>query len=615
MAKEVKFSLVFRDMWQAAGKYVPRVDQLVKVAPAIIKMGCFDRVETNGGGFEQVNLLFGENPNNAVRQWTKPFHEAGIQTHMLDRALNGLRMSPVPADVRKLFYKVKHAQGTDITRIFCGLNDARNVIPSIKYAKEAGMIAQASLCITSSPIHTVDYYVDLAKKFIEAGCDEICLKDMAGIGRPVFLGELTRRIKEIKDITIQYHSHAGPGFNMASILEVCKAGCDYVDVGMEPLSWGTGHADVIAVREMLKDAGFKVKDINMSAYMEVRTLIQEMMDDFLGYYIPARNRQMNSLLIGPGLPGGMMGSLMTDLETNLESINKWKEKNGKPKMTQDELLIKLFDEVKYVWPMMGYPCLVTPFSQYVKNMALMNVMQMEKGKERWSMIADDIWDMMLGKSGKLPGDLAPELIAKAKEQGREFHTEDPQSNYPDALDTFREEMQREGWDFGKDDEELFELAMHPQQYRAMKSGKAKADFEAYLAERKAKKQNAGGGSMTFPQTVVVEVKGEKYSVTIGANDGKSVPAAASSAAPAATTGTGEGNELTSPLEGKFYLVKGAGDTPVKVGDTVKKGQTVCYVEAMKTFNAIASEWDGVVTEICLTSGSSVSEDDVLMKIK
>lgn len=615
MAKEVKFSLVFRDMWQAAGKYVPRVDQLVKVAPAIIKMGCFDRVETNGGGFEQVNLLFGENPNNAVRQWTKPFHEAGIQTHMLDRALNGLRMSPVPADVRKLFYKVKHAQGTDITRIFCGLNDSRNVIPSIKYAKEAGMIAQASLCITSSPIHTVDYYVDLAKKFIEAGCDEICLKDMAGIGRPVFLGELTRRIKEIKDITIQYHSHAGPGFNMASILEVCKAGCDYVDVGMEPLSWGTGHADVIAVREMLKDAGFKVKDINMAAYMEVRTLIQEMMDDFLGYYIPARNRQMNSLLIGPGLPGGMMGSLMTDLETNLESINKWKEKNGKPKMTQDELLIKLFDEVKYVWPMMGYPCLVTPFSQYVKNMALMNVMQMEKGKERWSMIADDIWDMMLGKSGKLPGDLAPELIAKAKEQGREFHTEDPQSNYPDALDTFREEMQREGWDFGKDDEELFELAMHPQQYRAMKSGKAKADFEADLAERKAKKQNAGGGSMTFPQTVVVEVKGEKYSVTIGANDGKSVPAAASSAAPAATTGTGEGNELTSPLEGKFYLVKGAGDTPVKVGDTVKKGQTVCYVEAMKTFNAIASEWDGVVIEICLTSGSSVSEDDVLMKIK
>ena len=129
MKKEIKFSLVFRDMWQSAGKYVPRVDQLVKVAPAIIRMGCFDRVETNGGGFEQVNLLFGENPNKAVREWTRPFHEAGIQTHMLDRALNGLRMSPVPADVRQLFYKVKKAQGTDITRTFCGLNDVRNIIP------------------------------------------------------------------------------------------------------------------------------------------------------------------------------------------------------------------------------------------------------------------------------------------------------------------------------------------------------------------------------------------------------------------------------------------------------------------------------------------------------
>ena len=158
MKKEIKFSLVFRDMWQSAGKYVPRVDQLVKVAPAIVEMGCFARVETNGGGFEQVNLLFGENPNKAVRAWTKPFHEAGIQTHMLDRALNGLRMSPVPADVRKLFYKVKKVQGTDITRTFCGLNDTRNIIPSIAYAKEAGMISQCSLCITHSPIHTCLLY-------------------------------------------------------------------------------------------------------------------------------------------------------------------------------------------------------------------------------------------------------------------------------------------------------------------------------------------------------------------------------------------------------------------------------------------------------------------------
>ena len=92
MKRQIKFSLVYRDMWQSSGKYVPRVDQLKKIAPVIIDMGCFARVETNGGAFEQVCLLYGENPNTAVREWTKPFNDAGIQTHMLERALNAIRM-------------------------------------------------------------------------------------------------------------------------------------------------------------------------------------------------------------------------------------------------------------------------------------------------------------------------------------------------------------------------------------------------------------------------------------------------------------------------------------------------------------------------------------------
>lgn len=611
MGKEIKFSLVFRDMWQSAGKYQPRVDQLVKVAPAIIRMGCFDRVETNGGGFEQVNLLYGENPNIAVRQWTKPFHEAGIQTHMLDRALNGLRMSPCPKDVRKLFYKVKKAQGTDITRIFCGLNDPRNVIPSIQYAKAAGMIAQASLCITHSPIHTVEYYIALAKKFIDAGADEICLKDMAGIGRPETLGKICNGIKDYKhDIIVQYHSHAGPGFNMASILEVARGGCDYIDTAVAPLSWGTGHADIIAVQEMLKDAGFKVKDINMEAYMEVRTQIQEMMDDFLGYYIPELNHLNNSLLIKPGLPGGMMGSLMTDLEDNLKSLNKWKEKHNQPQLTIDQLLVKLFDEVAYVWPKVGYPCLVTPFSQYVKNLALMNVMQMEKGKERWSMIADNIWDMILGKSGQLPGKVAPIFVEMAKAEGRQFLTSDPQENYPDDLETYRKKMNEKGWQLGEDEEELFEYAMHPQQYEAYKSGAAKAAFEKDLAERKAKK-NAPAAAAE-PKTITVTINGQSYKVDIayGAQPAATTQSSAAAPSPAA----GEGLQILAPLEGKVYLVSSPNETPKKVGDHVNEGDIICYIEAMKVFNRIKAEKTGTITGINFTSGDSVEEDDVLMTI-
>ena len=613
MKREVKFSLVFRDMWQSAGKYVPRVDQLVKVAPAIVEMGCFARVETNGGGFEQVNLLFGENPNKAVRAWTKPFHEAGIQTHMLDRGLNGLRMSPVPADVRQLFYKVKKAQGTDIARTFCGLNDIRNIAPSIKYAHDAGMISQCSLCITYSPVHTVDYYTKMALELIKLGADEICIKDMGGIGRPASLGKIVGNIKKAHpEIPVQYHSHAGPGFNMTSILEVCRAGCDYVDVGMEPLSWGTGHADVISVQAMLKDAGFQVPEINMEAYMTVRTLIQEFMDDFLGLYISPRNRLMNSLLIGPGLPGGMMGSLMADLETNLESINKYKAKRNLPFMTQDQLLIKLFNEVAYVWPRVGYPPLVTPFSQYVKNLSLMNVMALEKGKERWGMIADDIWDMILGKAGKLPGELAPEIVEKAEREGRKFFTGNPQDNYPNALEKYRLMMKEKGWELGEDDEELFEYAMHPAQYEAYKSGKAKEDFLADVEKRRADQEMPVGGGDQKPKTLTVQVDGQSYRVTVAYGDA-ALPAAAGGAAPAAAP-AGEGKDIVAPLEGKFFLTKNTQETPIKVGDVVKAGDLLCYIEAMKTYNAIRAEFDGTVTAICLNSGDAVSEDDVLMKI-
>lgn len=640
MAKEIKFSLLYRDMWQSAGKYVPTVEQLKEVAPAIIEMGCFARVETNGGGFEQINLLFGENPNKAVREWTQPFNEAGIQTHMLERGLNGIRMSPVPADVRRLMFQLKKKQGTDISRSFDGLNDPRNLENSIKFAKEAGMISQAALSLTVSPVHTIEYYTNLANTLIKMGADEICIKDMAGVGRPVSIGKIIKNIKEQHpNVAITYHGHAGPGFQMASILEAANAGAEYIDVGMEPLSWGTGHADLLAVQSMLKDAGFKVADINMKAYMKVRSLTQKFMDDFLGYYISNKNRVMNSLLIGPGLPGGMMGSLMSDLEDNLKSLNKWKRKHDQPELTQDDLMIKLFEEVSYVWPKVGFPPLVTPYSQYVKNLALLNVVQVEKGRERWSMIADNVWDMMLGKTGKLPGPLAPELVEMAKEQGREFYTGNPQDLYADQLDEFRAEMKKNNWSTGKDDEELFELAMHPEQYRAYKSGDARKYFLADLEKKRAKSEDTelsdstevpaifSSGNNYQPKTLIVNVDNEEYVVNISYPQNGEGGAAVSGTSPAAVvaqqpvsqqapvssnSGT---KEVTSPLEGKFFLTKEASEKPLKVGDTIKVNDIVGYIESMKTYNAIASEVEGTVTEICYANGSSVEEEDILVKVK
>ena len=487
MAREIKFSLLYRDMWQSSGKYQPRVDQLKQIAPVIIDMNCFSRVETNGGAFEQVNLLYGENPNLAVREFTAPFNAVGIQTHMLDRGLNGLRMNPVPADVRKLMYKVKHAQGVDITRIFCGLNDIRNIIPSIQYAKEGGMIPQAAMCITHSPIHTVGYYAKLAEQLVEAGAVEICMKDMAGIGRPCSIGKIIKEIKKRHPhITVQYHGHSGPGFSVASMLEAAENGVDILDVAMEPLSWGMVHPDVITIQAMLKDAGYLVPEINMEAYMEARSLTQSFIDDFLGFFIDPSNKIMTSLLVGCGLPGGMMGSMMADLKGMHSAINLALRQQGKKEVTLNNLVVQLFKEVEDIWPMLGYPPLVTPFSQYVKNIALMNIFAMAKNEPRFSMIDKDSWNMILGKTGKLPGPLAPEIIELAKANGYEFYEGNPQDAFPDELNKYEEEMAANGWDEGPDQEELFEFAMHDRQYRDLKSGAAKNRFNQELEQAKEK---------------------------------------------------------------------------------------------------------------------------------
>ena len=587
MKKKIQFSLVYRDMWQSSGKFQPRKDQLERIAPVIIDMGCFARVETNGGAFEQVQLLAGENPNDAVRAFCKPFNEVGIKTHMLDRGLNALRMYPVPDDVRAMMYRVKHAQGVDIPRIFDGLNDIRNIAPSIKWAKEAGMTPQGTLCITTSPVHTLEYYAELADKEIEAGAEEICLKDMAGIGQPAFLGKLTKMIKDKHpEIIIEYHGHSGPGLSMASILEVCENGADIIDTAIEPLSWGKVHPDIISVQSMLKHAGFDVPEVNMSAYMKARALTQEFIDEWLGYFINPGNKVMSSLLLTCGLPGGMIGSMMADLGGMRTTINNLRKKKGEEELSMDDLLIKLFDEVAYVWPRVGYPPLVTPFSQYTKNIALMNLLTMEQGKGRFVMMDDAMWGMILGKSGKVPGEITPELKELAKKQGRQFTDADPHTLLPNALDDFKKEMDENGWEYGKDDEELFELAMHPEQYRNYKSGQAKKNMLADMQKAKdaeigatVSPEEAAAFKHAKADAIVAPVKGQIFWEFQG--DGEAAPA-------------------VEPYIGKAY----------------KEGDAFCWIQApWGEFVEVKADLGGKLVEINAKQGSKVQKGNVLAYIQ
>ena len=410
---------------------------------------------------------------------------------------------------------------------------------------------------------------------------------MAGIGQPAMLCKLTGMIKKNHpDITIQYHGHSGPGLSMASILEVCNNGADIIDTAIEPLSWGKVHPDIISVQSMLKNEGFDVPEINMSAYMKARSLTQEFIDDWLGYFINPANKHMSSLLLGSGLPGGMMGSMMADLGGIQAAINSLRKQKGEPELNTDDMLVALFNEVEHVWPMVGYHPLVTPFSQYTKNIALMNLLTIEQGKGRFVMMDEAMWGMILGKSGKVPGPIAPELVALAKEKGKEFTDTDPHTLYPNALDDFRKEMDENGWDYGQDDEELFELAMHPEQYRNFKSGQAKKNFLADLEKAKVAKMSKS-------------IKPEELAAFKHA----------------------KADAVVSPVEGQVFYEFQGGDECVPclepaIGQNYKDGDILCYVQASwGEFIPVKAGIGGRLVEIAAKKASRVHRGDTLAWIE
>jgi pyruvate carboxylase subunit B len=270
----------------------------------------------------------------------------------------------------------------------------------------------------------------------------------------------------------------------------------------------------------------------------------------------------------------------------MAAINNNRVAKGEEALSEDALLVRLFDEVAYVWPRVGYPPLVTPFSQYVKNIALMNLLTESMGKPRYTMMDNSIWGMILGKSGKLPGELDPEIIALAKEKGFEFSTEDPQTFYPDDLDRFRDEMEANGWPLGEDEEELFEFAMHETQYRDYMSGAAKKRF---LADLQAAKDKANAGSMTPEEAAAF--KHAKADAIV---------------APEAGTvlwqigGDGECVKAIAPYIGKEY----------------KEGEFFCYIENnYGQIHELPAAMGGKIVEINADQGAHVQKGDVIAYIQ
>ena len=297
---------------------------------------------------------------------------------------------------------------------------------------------------------------------------------------------------------------------------------------------------------------------------------------------------MTSLLVGCGLPGGMMGSMMADLKGMHSAINMALKQKGKKEVTLNYLVVQLFKEVEAIWPMLGYPPLVTPFSQYVKNIALMNILSEAKDEPRFSMVDKDSWNMILGKTGKLPGPLAPEIIELAKTNQLEFYDGDPQSAFPDELERFRSEMQANEWEEGPDKEELFEFAMHDRQYRDMKSGTAKSRFTQELEQAKEK----AGTPITVKRPVI------EIPIFNIEEIRKEYPSA---------------RPVHAPCQGQVIWQYDLTDTSTAPfeGSIVKKGNNLCYIQSSYGIEPVVLGYEGTIIGTYAKQGEEVQKGEIL----
>lgn len=300
---------------------------------------------------------------------------------------------------------------------------------------------------------------------------------------------------------------------------------------------------------------------------------------------------MNSLLVGCGLPGGMMGSMMADLRTMHPAINMALRNNGKPEVSLNDLVVQLFQEVEYVWPKLGYPPLVTPFSQYTKNIALMNIFSMAQGQPRFSNIDKDSWGMILGKSGILPGKLDEEIVELAKTKGLEFYTGNPQDEFPDELDKYRKEMDELGWEYGQDDEELFEFAMHDRQYRDYRSGLAKERFNKDLEAAKEK----AGAPIVVTREVVEVPRFDAAAIQTKYPDAKPVQATVS-------------GQVIWQVD-----VADVSSAPV-IGTPVKEGDVICFIQTYYGIEEVKALASGKIVQIETKQGAKVQKNQVLAYI-
>jgi len=588
--------VVLRDAHQSLFATRMRIDDMLPIAEKLDKVGYWSLETWGGATFDSCIRYLGEDPWDRIRALKAAMPNTPQQ--MLLRAQNLLGYRHYADDVVQKFVERAHTNGVDVFRIFDAMNDLRNFDTAIKSAIEVGAHAQGTLSYTTSPVHTIDGWVDMAKRLEDMGAHSICIKDMAGLLKPYVAEELVTKIKACTDIPLALHCHATTGLSVATQQKAIDSGVDIIDTAISSMSMTYGHSPtetlVSIVEGTARDTGLdlhQLEDIS-SYFREVRKKYVKFEGELKG---------VDPRILLAQVPGGML--------TNMES--QLKQQGAGDKM--DEVL----KEIPRVREDLGFIPLVTPTSQIVGTQSVINVLM----GERYKNITKETAGVLKGEYGATPAAVNTELQAKVLD-GSSAITCRPADNIAPEMASIEAEFKKLAAEKGikvaeNEIDDALIYALFPEIGLKFLENRNNPDvFEPVPSAD----DMVVASTNKEPESYSVSVDGQLYTVQVGPEgsiDGIAPVKANGAALQATTSGTpseapvavtGEGEDVPAPLAGNIFKVLS------KVGDQVNEGDVLLIMEAMKMETEIRAPKSGTVQAVNIREGDAVTVGESLFSI-
>ena len=579
--------VILRDAHQSILATRMRLDDMLPIAGKLDQVGFWSVESWGGATFDACIRYLGEDPWERIRALKKAMPNTRQQ--MLLRGQNLLGYRHYADDVVEKFVERAAVNGVDVFRVFDAMNDPRNLETALKAVKAQGKHAQGTISYTTSPVHTLQMWVDLAKQIEDMGADSIAIKDMAGILNPYVAFDLVSQLKSTLSIPVHMQCHATAGLSTAAILKAAEAGIDNVDSAISSMSMTYGHSPTESVVAIFQNSP-RDTGLNLELLEEVAAYFREVRKKYAKF--EGNLRGVDSRILVAQVPGGML--------TNME--NQLKEQGASDKF--DEVLA----EIPRVREDLGFIPLVTPTSQIVGTQAVINVLT----GERYKSITKETAGVLKGEYGAAPAAFNAALQARVLD-GAQAITCRPADLLEAEMDKLTAELKglasEKGIKLAENEiDDVLTYALFPQIGLKFLENRGNPDaFEPVPTGNEL----PAGSSAAAPQAYTVAVNGKEYVVQVTeGGDISGIKPIGESAAPAqaAAAPAGEGEPQVAPLSGNIFKVL------VSVGDAVEEGDVVMILEAMKMETEVRTQRAGTVASVDVKVGDAVAVGDTLLTI-